>query len=156
MGPAKIKGEVEATWWNAISAGWKFWPFVHMLTFSPIIPQDFKLLFVDCVEVVWVTILSAAVNRDSEKALQVPLNAETEMPAVQMQEQLDNEFKIAVNEEETDYSAVIDDLPSIEERLASGSFDGDEVDAPACDIPSAEPAVSAEQMMPRVSQAPTR
>ncbi len=73
MKPGKIKGEIEATWWNAITAGWRFWPFVHTLTFSPLIPQDFKLLFVDCVEVVWVTILSAAVNRDSEKALQVRL-----------------------------------------------------------------------------------
>ena len=48
-------------------------------------------------EVIWVTILSAAVNRDSEKALQVPLNAETERPGMQMQEQLDNEFSLVVN-----------------------------------------------------------
>ena len=58
MRPGRVVEEIKATWWNAISAGWKFWPFVHMLTFSPIIPQDFKLLWVDCVEVVWVTILS--------------------------------------------------------------------------------------------------
>ena len=45
MGP-RVTSEIRATWWNAISAGWKFWPFVHTLTFSPIIPQDFKLLWV--------------------------------------------------------------------------------------------------------------
>ena len=47
IGPGKIKSEIQATWWNAISAGWRFWPFVHMLTFSPVIPQEYKLLFVD-------------------------------------------------------------------------------------------------------------
>lgn len=119
MGPMKIKGEVEATWFNALSAGWKFWPFVHMLTFSPLIPQDFKLLFVDCVEVIWVTILSAAVNRDKEKALQVPFNAETEMPAVQLQEQLENEFSISVNGVEADFSDVKDFLPSVGERVGA-------------------------------------
>jgi protein Mpv17 len=39
MRPANIKREIDATWYNAISAGWRFWPFVHLLTFSPIIPQ---------------------------------------------------------------------------------------------------------------------
>lgn len=126
MAPMKIKGEIEATWYNAISAGWKFWPFVHVLTFSSVIPQDFKLLFVDCVEVIWVTILSAAVNRDKEKALQVPLNAETEMPAVQLQEQLENEFSISVNGVEADFSEVKDFLPSVDERVGasdSGSLE---------------------------------
>jgi len=97
MGPGRVKEEIQATWWNAISAGWKFWPFVHALTFSSVIPQDFKLLWVDCVEVLWVTILSAAVNRDAEKALRVPLNAEAERPLSQMQEQLDNEFSVEVS-----------------------------------------------------------
>ena len=102
-GPGKIKGEIEATWWNAITAGWRFWPFVHTLTFSPLIPQDFKLLFVDCVEVVWVTILSAAVNRDSEKALQVPLNAEAERPGIQLTEQMDSQFASVVDGVETQF-----------------------------------------------------
>jgi protein Mpv17 len=65
---------------------------VHLLTFSPIIPQDFKLLFVDCVEIIWVTILSAAVNKDAEKALRVPIGGDAERPAtpaVQLIDQLD-------------------------------------------------------------------
>jgi len=63
MRPGKVKDEIAATWWNAISAGWKvrpwafpksrhtifayntadtflfqkqFWPFIHTLTFSSI------------------------------------------------------------------------------------------------------------------------
>ena len=132
MGPQKIKGEVQATWWNAISAGWKFWPFVHMLTFSSFIPQDFKLLFVDCVEVIWVTILSAAVNRDKDKALQVPLNAETERPGMQMQEQLDNEFALSVNGVEEDFADQKEFLPTRDERInASGSGSFDEGETPA-------------------------
>jgi len=126
MRPANIKREIDATWYNAISAGWRFWPFVHLLTFSPIIPQDFKLLFVDCVEVVWVTILSAAVNRDSDKALQVPLNAESEAPGVQMMEQLDNEFQMSVNGVGLDLKDQVEFLPGIDERLCvstDGSFE---------------------------------
>ncbi len=118
MRPGRVVEEIKATWWNAISAGWKFWPFVHVLTFSPIIPQDFKLLWVDCVEVVWVTILSAAVNRDAEKALQVPLNAEAERPQSQMQEQLENEFTAEVSGVEMRFDKAL--LPSRDE---SGSFD---------------------------------
>jgi protein Mpv17 len=95
---------------------------VHAFTFSSIIPQDFKLLFVDCVEVIWVTILSAAVNRDAEKALQVPLNAEAERPAAQLQEQLDAEFTTSVTDGaggltvECDYD--VETLP----RRGSGSY----------------------------------
>ena len=126
MSPARVKGEIEATWWNAISAGWKFWPFVHVLTFSPVIPQDFKLLWVDCVEVIWVTILSAAVNRDSEKALQVPLNAEAERPGLQMQEQLANEFSAEVSGVEMRFDK--DLLPSRDSMDGEDGSSGDETD----------------------------
>ena len=126
MGPARVTSEIRATWWNAISAGWKFWPFVHTLTFSPIIPQDFKLLWVDCVEVIWVTILSAAVNRDSEKALQVPLNAEAERPGLQMQEQLANEFSAEVSGVEMRFDK--DLLPSRDSMDGEDGSSGDETD----------------------------
>ena len=126
MSPARVKDEIQATWWNAISAGWKFWPFVHMLTFSPIIPQDFKLLWVDCVEVIWVTILSAAVNRDAEKALQVPLNAEAERPGLQMQEQLENEFSAEVSGVEMRFDKEF--LPSRDSMDGESGASGDDGD----------------------------
>lgn len=75
--PGEIKQEVQYTWFKALSAGWKFWPMVHCVTFSSLIPEDLKLLFVDCVEVVWVMILSQTVNRDSQKA---PDTAECDDP----------------------------------------------------------------------------
>ena len=126
MGPARVTSEIRATWWNAISAGWKFWPFVHTLTFSPIIPQDFKLLWVDCVEVIWVTILSAAVNRDAEKALQVPLNAEAERPTAQLQEQLEEQFSAEVSGVSMSFDKEL--LPSRDsaDGIGSGSFDDED------------------------------
>ena len=157
MGPGKIKGEIEATWWNAITAGWRFWPFVHTLTFSPLIPQDFKLLFVDCVEVVWVTILSAAVNRDSEKALQVPLNAEAERPGVQLTEQMDSQFASVVDGVETQFdpaklpsnvSGSFEELPAGDTCLIGGEG-GDDNPRSAWPRRSAWPARSA---WPRVAE----
>jgi protein Mpv17 len=47
--PSQVKQEVGDTWYKALSAGWKLWPFVHMLTFSPLIPVEYKLLFVGTV-----------------------------------------------------------------------------------------------------------
>ena len=79
----------------------------------------------DCVEVIWVTILSAAVNRDSEKALQVPLNAEAERPGMQMQEQLENEFSAEVSGVEMRFDKAF--LPSRDSMDGSGSS-GDETD----------------------------
>ncbi|KAA8539373.1 hypothetical protein F0562_026065 [Nyssa sinensis] len=38
-------------------AGWKLWPFAHLITYG-VIPVEQRLLWVDCVELVWVTILS--------------------------------------------------------------------------------------------------
>ena len=84
-------------------------------------PQDFKLLWVDCVEVIWVTILSAAVNRDSEKALQVPMNNETERPGSQMQGQLANEFSAEVGGVAFTFDR--DFLPS-RDSGDSGDFEG--------------------------------
>jgi len=64
--PDQVQKEVAATWYPAISAGWRFWPLIHMVTFSSLIPVDLKLLFVDCVEVIWVMILSRTVNQDKQ------------------------------------------------------------------------------------------
>ncbi|KAF4347195.1 hypothetical protein G4B88_031212 [Cannabis sativa] len=38
-------------------AGWKLWPFAHLITYG-VVPIEQRLLWVDCVELVWVTILS--------------------------------------------------------------------------------------------------
>ena len=39
-----------------------FWPLVHLISYSPLIPVDLKVLWIDVMEIVWVAILSATVN----------------------------------------------------------------------------------------------
>jgi hypothetical protein len=55
--PLVIAATVRSTWWDLLKAGWRLWPLVHLLTYG-IIPVQHRLLFVDAVELVWVTILS--------------------------------------------------------------------------------------------------
>lgn len=38
-------------------AGWKLWPFAHLITYG-VIPVEQRLLWVDMIELIWVTILS--------------------------------------------------------------------------------------------------
>ncbi|XP_078447673.1 uncharacterized protein LOC144716445 [Wolffia australiana] len=63
--PASILGELRATFWPMLTAGWKLWPFAHLITYG-VIPVEQRLLWVDCVELVWVTILSTFSNESSE------------------------------------------------------------------------------------------
>lgn len=55
--PAVIAATVKGTWWDLLKAGWRLWPLVHLLTYG-VIPVQHRLLFVDSVELVWVSILS--------------------------------------------------------------------------------------------------
>lgn len=63
--PANIFDELKATFLPMITAGWKLWPFAHIITYG-VIPLDQRLLWVDCVELIWVTILSTYSNEKSE------------------------------------------------------------------------------------------
>ena len=68
--------DVKVTAWPALRSCWRFWPFVHTISFSHIIPLDLKLLFVDTMEMVWVTILSKVANEDKNEQLKENPNAE--------------------------------------------------------------------------------
>merc|ERR1712190_379566 len=46
----------------SVVASWRFWPVVHLLTYSPLIAVEFKLLWICTMEIVWVAILSTTVN----------------------------------------------------------------------------------------------
>ncbi|KAK2997004.1 hypothetical protein RJ639_025831 [Escallonia herrerae] len=50
---------------NVILAGWKLWPFAHLITYG-VVPVEQRLLWVDSVELIWVTILSTYSNEKSE------------------------------------------------------------------------------------------
>lgn len=56
--------EVKSTAWPALTSSWRFWPLIHCVSFSTFIPKDLKLLFIDCMEIIWVTILSTVANKD--------------------------------------------------------------------------------------------
>ncbi|KAL9253866.1 SYM1-like protein [Drosera capensis] len=63
--PITIYNELIATFWPMLTAGWKLWPFAHLVTYG-VIPVEQRLLWVDCVELIWVTILSTYSNEKSE------------------------------------------------------------------------------------------
>ncbi|KAG2297480.1 hypothetical protein Bca52824_044149 [Brassica carinata] len=63
--PDKIFGEIKTTFWPMITAGWKLWPLAHLVTYG-VIPVDQRLLWVDCIELIWVTILSTYSNEKAE------------------------------------------------------------------------------------------
>ncbi|XP_024018632.1 uncharacterized protein LOC21391319 [Morus notabilis] len=63
--PASIFSELKATFWPMLTAGWKLWPFAHLITYG-VVPVEQRLLWVDCVELIWVTILSTYSNEKSE------------------------------------------------------------------------------------------
>jgi protein Mpv17 len=67
--PQQVWGDVKTTSWPALRSAWRFWPFVHTISFSHAVPLDLKLLWVDAMEVVWVTILSKVANEDKNVKL---------------------------------------------------------------------------------------
>ncbi|KAL1567679.1 protein SYM1-like [Salvia divinorum] len=60
-----IVNELKATFLPLLTAGWKLWPFAHLITYG-VVPVEQRLLWVDCVELIWVTILSTYSNEKSE------------------------------------------------------------------------------------------
>ncbi|XP_010522636.1 PREDICTED: protein SYM1 [Tarenaya hassleriana] len=63
--PANIFSEIKTTFWPMLTAGWKLWPLAHLITYG-VIPIDQRLLWVDCIELIWVTILSTYSNENSK------------------------------------------------------------------------------------------
>ncbi|KAJ4977502.1 hypothetical protein NE237_002608 [Protea cynaroides] len=70
--PVSIFTELKTTFWPLLTAGWKLWPFAHLITYG-VIPVEQRLLWVDCVELIWVTILSTYSNEKSEARNSEPL-----------------------------------------------------------------------------------
>mmetsp|Transcript_22101 Transcript_22101/g.69439 ORF Transcript_22101/g.69439 Transcript_22101/m.69439 type:complete len:431 (+) Transcript_22101:1-1293(+) len=64
--PEDVWRDIKLTSWPALRSSWRFWPFVHLISFSHAVPLDLKLLWVDVMEIVWVTILSRVANQDKE------------------------------------------------------------------------------------------
>ncbi|KAF7141784.1 hypothetical protein RHSIM_Rhsim06G0149000 [Rhododendron simsii] len=63
--PENTFNELKATFWPMLTAGWKLWPFAHLITYG-VVPIEQRLLWVDCVELIWVTILSTYSNEKAD------------------------------------------------------------------------------------------
>ena len=80
--PASIFTELQTTFWPMLTAGWKLWPFAHLITYG-VIPVEQRLLWVDCVELIWVTILSTYSNEKSEARISNTLaEADSSSPSI--------------------------------------------------------------------------
>jgi len=49
----------------AMVSSWRFWPAVQLISFSPLIPVDFKLLWIDTMEILWVAYLSTTISNSA-------------------------------------------------------------------------------------------
>lgn len=65
--PDTIIQTVRSSWWDLLKAGWRLWPFAHIITYG-VIPVQHRLLWVDSIELVWVTILSLYGQQQRDKA----------------------------------------------------------------------------------------
>ncbi|CAM6120594.1 unnamed protein product [Calypogeia fissa] len=63
--PGSIWKELRQTFVPLLTAGWKLWPAAHLVTYG-LVPVEQRLLWVDMVEIVWVTILAKYSNERSE------------------------------------------------------------------------------------------
>ncbi|XWS52020.1 hypothetical protein CRYUN_Cryun11dG0031800 [Craigia yunnanensis] len=81
--PISVFNELKETFWPMLTAGWKLWPFAHLITYG-VIPVEQRLLWVDCVELIWVTILSTYSNEKSEARISevAPEEANSSLPPV--------------------------------------------------------------------------
>ena len=69
--PSQIWSDMKRTTIPLIISGLKLWPFVHCITYG-LIPVENRLLWVDAVEILWVTILADQASGDvEEEALRV-------------------------------------------------------------------------------------
>lgn len=83
--PADIFSELKATFFPLMRAGWKLWPFAHIITYG-VVPVEQRLLWVDCVELLWVTILSMYSNEKAEKRILEAGGIEAGQPVVILSE----------------------------------------------------------------------
>ena len=69
--PSTIGKSVANSGWDVLRAGWRLWPLVHLLTYT-LIPLQGRLLWVDAVDLLWVSVLAtyAAQRRGREEERQ--------------------------------------------------------------------------------------
>lgn len=141
--PPMISQEIQLTWFKALSAGWRLWPFVHMLTFSGLIPMQYRLLFVDAVEVIWVVILSTTINASADANKDTNVDGDAVMSCSLLEGATPVEKMALMAEEQTQVGFEVDgkvvyfkpdkDACLLEERPEG---EGIECQGDGCEIPS--------------------
>jgi len=63
--PSQCVEAVRTKLWPTLTSGWKFWPAVHLLTYG-VVPPAHRILWINCVDLLWVTIL-ASIGRQGEE-----------------------------------------------------------------------------------------
>lgn len=63
MGRGKLKRDYRATLYN----NYRLWPLANLINFA-IVPPAFRVLYSNCVSVIWETYLSRQVNKKSQAA----------------------------------------------------------------------------------------
>ena len=69
--------EVTSKLWPTLTTGWKFWPAVHLITYN-IIPPRHRVLWINMVDLAWVTFLSMVARQGSGNEQQPVLEEEEE------------------------------------------------------------------------------
>lgn len=77
--PSEALGIAGRSTWPLLKRGWRFWPAVHMVTYS-VIPPRHRVLWVNCADLVWVTILSLFKAQEDAKAAALALSEQLEAP----------------------------------------------------------------------------
>ena len=62
-----VRADVGEKLWPTIRTGWRFWPAIHLITYT-LVPPRHRVLWVNCADLVWVTCLSTIAS-----GAQIPL-----------------------------------------------------------------------------------
>lgn len=78
--PRRILSDMKRMTIPLLLSGLRLWPFVHIITYG-VIPIENRLLWVDAVEIIWVTILASTASADSQSSSSTTTDEETKMVA---------------------------------------------------------------------------
>mmetsp|Transcript_20580 Transcript_20580/g.32407 ORF Transcript_20580/g.32407 Transcript_20580/m.32407 type:complete len:364 (+) Transcript_20580:3-1094(+) len=79
--PSQIWDDMKRTTIPLVISGLKLWPFVHCITYG-LIPVENRLLWVDAVEIIWVTILASEASSSSGETDEEDVDVENEILVV--------------------------------------------------------------------------
>jgi len=98
--PHEVLATFRRLFWYLMKSGWRLWPIVHCITYS-IIPTEHRLLWVDGIEVAWVTFLSMVASGESHVG---PLQDED-----QVQDQDQEDLVVAPTTDQYNAAAAVDE-----------------------------------------------